>query len=102
MSLCYTSVIGRQSSQAELYRDEIMKIIAKNEDTIVYSLGNSVGTDKRRVLLNASLDDHYSNKYTNPDNIKTVVINPAEILAGINAKLTHDELYVLNNMCKIV
>lgn len=79
-----------------------MTITAENKDIIVYKLGSIMGTDKGKVIMNSSLDDHYSGKYTNPENIQAIIINPREELNKIKKGLTKEQKFILDNFCKFI
>jgi hypothetical protein len=68
----------------------------KNEDQIIYVAGKRVGFDKDKLQTGIDLDEHYNTvyPYVKPKITKDV-INPADVLKEIRAKLSPLELLVL-------
>ena len=78
-----------------------MKLKAKiNKDLIVYSKGKQIDTDKERLAQNVALSEFYSNKYS-PEEIKSDIINPTNIINNLNDKLSKEEIFILNNYLKV-
>lgn len=75
-------------------------ITAEQKDIILYQCGNRVDSDRERLKVNLDLDDFYSGRY-NEHEIKTIVVNPAEVLDDIKSRLSKIELFVLEKLSKV-
>lgn len=79
-----------------------MILTAENKDIIVYKLGSVIGTDKDKVIMSSSLNDHYNGEYTNPEDIQAIIINPRKELNKIKESLTKEQKFILDNFCKFI